>query len=392
MKIKGPPLPTLPKVSVEVTKTPSAPGPIPVPYPNVSGGSSFTPGSGVERRYSVRFMQGIENRLKLAGVSPEAAKELTQRLGSLGRSGIDREGPVLDTVLAGAHPKEGVELYGALASLGSIVTPGGFRVEANDEGSWTVHPPGADAFVLADVAGSAHALADGTKLLVEKGGSLVAQLADGASNALKSGESRRLAQLSLQFVLTANAIALSAVPGGGGQAGVESAKLFAMLPSLAEVAGAAGAAAAPVADAAREAASAAGARAGEAAHVARDVAQQAAPVAVAVGVAVATSVVTGVTFGAGAGAGPLLKAGVDAMLRGSEQAFSLLQGALSSAGRAAAPSRTCDPDAERALVLVAAGKNAARLDEAAGAIASLAKQVRGAPRATVMAALQALGH
>lgn len=166
MKIgfKPPSLPAVP----DLARTPSPAGPIPVPVPRVMQGiSSFT--GGVERRFSVQFMKGIEARLSMTGLPTAQVQDLTRRFGTMSRAELDREGRVVDTLLAGAHPREAMAVYGFLAKLGSLVTPGGYRVAPNIERSWTITPPEGDPVVLANRAGASMKLGDGSSLAVTQG-------------------------------------------------------------------------------------------------------------------------------------------------------------------------------------------------------------------------------
>ncbi len=134
--------------------------------------SSFAPGSGVERRYSMKFLQSIDQRMKLAGVPPELASALSRRFAAMSRSELDRDGRVVDNILASAHPQAGLEAYESQAKLSSVVTPGGFRVAPNAEKSWTVTPPKGEPFVFGAKGEKSKTLGDGTKLSLGKGGKL----------------------------------------------------------------------------------------------------------------------------------------------------------------------------------------------------------------------------
>lgn len=143
MKIGSKP-PSLPSLADVAVVPDGLTGGIPAPHPNVGNGrvpDSFTPGSGVERRYSVQFLKGLEGRLQLAGLGNEFASELKRHMSTLDRSGVDREGRVVDSLLTGAHPKESLHLYELTSKLTALVTPGGVRAEANRMGSWTIRPP-----------------------------------------------------------------------------------------------------------------------------------------------------------------------------------------------------------------------------------------------------------
>jgi hypothetical protein len=148
MKIRPPTHP--PQSIVDVAKVPapgSPTGSIPAPFPNVPS-STFSPANGVERRFSVRFLQGIEAKLQLAQVDPGLAKELVHRFKHMDRTGLDREGRVVERLLESGNPKQHLALYGLMAQLGSIVTPNGTSVAANEHGSWTIRPQGAEPFEL----------------------------------------------------------------------------------------------------------------------------------------------------------------------------------------------------------------------------------------------------
>ncbi|MBL8937864.1 MAG: hypothetical protein JNM69_25095 [Archangium sp.] len=131
-----------------------------MPFPNVPS-STFTPAPGAERRFSVRFLQGIEPRLSLAGVDPGLVKELGHRFKHMDRTGLDREGRIVDRLLESANPVHGMALYGLMAQLGSIVAPNGSSVSANAEGSWTVRPFGGEPFELPAKAGQRAELGGG---------------------------------------------------------------------------------------------------------------------------------------------------------------------------------------------------------------------------------------
>lgn len=79
--------------------------------------SSFAPGSGVDRRFSVKFLGGIDQRMKLAGVPTELASALSQRFASMSRSELDREGRVVDGILTSTQPSAGLEVYEHQARL-----------------------------------------------------------------------------------------------------------------------------------------------------------------------------------------------------------------------------------------------------------------------------------
>jgi hypothetical protein len=81
-----------------------------------------------------------------------------------------------------------------------------------------------------------------------------------------------------------------------------------------------------------------------------------------------------------------------ALLRAPTAEYSKLADALDLAGQSAAPSRTSDADAERAMLLAAIGRNADRLGDG-GVVANLvaaAARLRGARRADVITALRRL--
>lgn len=169
MKIGGnrPDLPLSPKAVANAVSTAAPALPTSPPTPRVlQGASTFT--GGVERRFSVQFMRGIESRLSMTGLSKGAVQDLTRRFGAMGRSELDVQGRVVDTILAGSHPKEGMAVYHFLSKLGSAVTPGGFRVAPNHEHSWTITPPQGEPFVLPDKKGAKLALADGALVQIRK--------------------------------------------------------------------------------------------------------------------------------------------------------------------------------------------------------------------------------
>lgn len=194
MKIGPPSLPKVPNL-VDVAKTPSSGGPIPIPVPNLPS-STFTPASGMERRFSVRFLQGIEPRLTLAGVDAGLVKELGHRFKHMDRTGLDREGRIVDRLLESANPAHGMALYGLMSQLGSIVAPNGSSVSANAEGSWTVRPFGGEPFELLAKAGQRADLGGGFSAITKDPNTL-----EVAGQSLNREMSERSMQRTSEFAI-----------------------------------------------------------------------------------------------------------------------------------------------------------------------------------------------
>ncbi len=194
MKIQPPSLGGAPKL-VDVVKTPSSNGPIPVPVPNLPS-SSFTPANGVERRFSVRFLQSVGAKLTLAGVDAPLVKDLSHRFKHMDRTGLDREGRVVERLLESANPKEAMALYGLMAQLGSIVAPNGSSVSANDAGSWTVRPHGGEPFELLAKAGQRAELGDGLTAKVKDSNTV-----EVAGQQLTRETSQRSHQRTMEFAI-----------------------------------------------------------------------------------------------------------------------------------------------------------------------------------------------
>ncbi len=194
MKIHPPSIGGAPKL-IDVVKTPSSGGTISVPIPNLPS-SSFTPANGVERRFSVRFLQSIGAKLTLAGVDAPLVKELAHRFAHMDRTGLDREGRVVERLLESANPKEGMALYGLMAQLGSIVAPNGSSVSANDAGSWTVRPRGGEPFELLAKAGQRAELGDGFTAKVKDSNTV-----EVAGQELSRESSQRSQQRSQEFAI-----------------------------------------------------------------------------------------------------------------------------------------------------------------------------------------------
>lgn len=194
MKI-GPPSLTKATNLIDVAKTPSSAGPIPVPLPNVPS-STFTPAAGAERRFSVRFLQGIEPRLTLAGVDAGLVKDLGHRFKHMDRTGLDREGRLVDRLLESANPAHAIALYGLMAQLGSLVAPNGSSVSANPEGSWTVRPFGGEPFELLAKAGQRADLGGGYSALTKDSNTV-----EVASQTLSRETSERMGQRSAEFAM-----------------------------------------------------------------------------------------------------------------------------------------------------------------------------------------------
>jgi hypothetical protein len=195
MKVR-PGLPPMPNV----VSTPTAGGAVPVPLPNVPlpnlSQSSFSPANGVERRFSVRFLQGVEAKLKLAGCDAGLTSELVHRFKHMDRTGLDREGRVIERLLESANPKQHLALYGLLARSASIVTPNGAAISANDQGSWTIRPPGKEPFELLDRPGLKADLGGGYSAVVTDQGTLTA-----AGEELSRETSSRTQERSTEFLL-----------------------------------------------------------------------------------------------------------------------------------------------------------------------------------------------
>jgi len=134
--------------------------------PNVDP-SSFSPASGPERRFSVRFLQGVGPKLTLAGVDQPLANELLHRFKHMDRTALDREGRIVERLLESANPRDSIALYGLMAQLGSVVAPNGSTVAANDHGSWTVRPSRGEPFELLPKAGELGDLGDGLRARVK---------------------------------------------------------------------------------------------------------------------------------------------------------------------------------------------------------------------------------
>ena len=194
MKIQPPSLGGVPKL-VDVVKTPSSGGTIPVPVPNLPS-SSFTPANGVERRFSVRFLQSVGAKLTLAGVDAPLVKDLSHRFKHMDRTGLDREGRIVERLLESANPKEAMALYGLMAQLGSIVAPNGSSVSANDAGSWTVRPRGGEPFELLAKAGQRAELGDGLTAKVKDSNTV-----EVAGQQLNRESSQRSQQRSQEFAI-----------------------------------------------------------------------------------------------------------------------------------------------------------------------------------------------
>lgn len=192
MKIQPPSIGSLPKL-VDVVKTPSSGGPIPVPVPNLPS-STFTPANCVERRFSVRFLQSVGAKLTLAGVDAPLVKDLSHRFKHMDRTGLDREGRVVERLLESANPKEAMALYGLMAQLGSIVAPNGASIAANHEGSWTVRPHGAEPFELLAKVGQTADLGDGLRAKVRDSNTL-----EVAGQELNRESSQRAQQRDQEF-------------------------------------------------------------------------------------------------------------------------------------------------------------------------------------------------
>lgn len=171
MKIKLKP-PTLPNSPVDVAKVPGMPVAIPAPLPNVSAGSTFAPAPGAERRFSVRFMNALPQKLQLANVPKDLGDKLQARFGSMNRSELDRFGRLAETLMATAKPAEALGMFEAFSSLHTAILPGGHRVEPNAEGSWTVTPKGKDPFELPNTLGASAKLDDQTHLAIDALGKL----------------------------------------------------------------------------------------------------------------------------------------------------------------------------------------------------------------------------
>lgn len=187
-----------PQSIVDVAKVPapgSPTGSIPAPVPNLPS-STFSPASGVERRFSVRFLQGIEARLQRAGANVDLMKDLVLRFKHMDRTALDREGRVVDRLLESGNPKEQLALYGLMAQVGSFVAPNGTSVAANDQGSWTIRPQGGEPFELLARPGLEADLGGGYSAVVKDEGTISA-----AGQELNRETSARSQERSTEFVL-----------------------------------------------------------------------------------------------------------------------------------------------------------------------------------------------
>ncbi|MBL8920837.1 MAG: hypothetical protein JNJ54_18380 [Myxococcaceae bacterium] len=196
MKIRSPT--SQPKSIVDVAKVPSPTSPtgsISAPVPNLPS-STFSPANGVERRFSVRFLQGIEARLQRAGANADLVKDLLHRFKHMDRTGLDREGRIVDRLLESGSPKEHLALYGLLAQRGSLVAPNGASVAANDQGSWTIRPPGGEPFELLAKPGLTADLGGGFSAVVKDEGTLEA-----AGQQLQLESSARAQERATEFAL-----------------------------------------------------------------------------------------------------------------------------------------------------------------------------------------------
>lgn len=144
----------------------------------------------------MRFLQGIEPRLSLAGVDPGLVKELGHRFKHMDRTGLDREGRIVDRLLESANPAHGMALYGLMAQLGSIVAPNGSTVSANAEGSWTVRPFGGEPFELLAKAGQRADLGGGYSALTRDSNTVVV-----ASEVLNREISERTGLRAAEFAI-----------------------------------------------------------------------------------------------------------------------------------------------------------------------------------------------
>ncbi|MFO0598683.1 MAG: hypothetical protein U0228_25480 [Myxococcaceae bacterium] len=419
MKISIKP-PSLPQVGVDIVKTPAAPAPIPVPFPNV-GGSSFTPASGMERRFSVRFMNALPQQLKLAKVPEQLASKLEARFGTMNRSELDVQGRVVEHLMQSQQPAHALGVFEAFSSMHTAILPGGHRVEPNLEGSWTVRPKGGEAFTLEDKAGASAKLPDGTQLQVKAKGLFEAagQVLDRAAAEFAQAvppEQLMKATMALNAML----VGIATNNGTAPKAAAEAVNAYA------DVAGSAARAAGKHAGAAHgvmgpsSAGLATGAK--DAALVAVGVASAAlAPTAAVVGataavVSAALTVVQNTPALMEAGA-VLLDAGglhdaAKSVRQGEGELSKLLQGpgistvlqlglctcavavavgkvgaapfklALDHAGRSATPSPRNDPDLERGLLWLKAAKQGG-----VDGLEAFAKQIRGQSRADLQGIL-----
>lgn len=402
MKITPKP-PALPNL-VDVTKTPAAPSSIPVPYPNAPA-SSFTPApGGFERRYSVRFLQSIPQRLAMAGVDGKQAEALMRRFHSMIRSELDREGRAIDGIMASSHPREGLAMYDLFARLGSAVTPGGFRVQPNIEKTWTITPPGADPFVFGAKGEKQLSLADGTALTAAGPGAL-----DVGGHVLALDLAARVGMVGVEVALNSMAITATVLTMGAAPvAGALAQALPAVIDALKREQGAGLEGTQHAMYFGVALASALTARATEAS------------------IGLASSVIATVAEGANGPAGALqdrlvgfraklteaLEAASERQESAASQAMTTittgvltivtnvggaqqrLAGLLGATSRCAAPSRRNDPEAERAAVLATIGAAAPAIahpptrDAALQALEALGDRLRGSRRDDAMAHLQ----
>lgn len=363
MKI-GPPSQLKAPNLIDVAKTPSSAGPIPVPVPNLPS-STFTPAPGTERRFSVRFLQGIEPRLTLAGVDPGLVKELGHRFKHMDRTGLDREGRIVDRLLESANPAHGMALYGLMAQLGSIVAPNGSSVSANAEGSWTVRPFGGEPFELLAKPGQRADLGGGYSALTKDSNTI-----EVAGQTLNREISERSSQRTMEFAVALGPASsmLAAARNPVPLAGVVG---WYLSQSLSDTLGAHARFFDQVGFTEGAAACTAGAK----------------------GTAVAADV-----FGmmASPATGSSLTSGcalmtLNAMPRPSHDAVMAL---LEKAGRSAAPSSRSDPLLEKAAMLTFVGKNPMlflqneqqRSEQGVTALSNFAAKIRGAAREVIVAA------
>lgn len=351
MKINVRP-PTLPSSPTEVrVPSPNAPAGLPVPVPNV-GGSSFQSVGQDERRYSVRFLNGIEPRLKLAGVSAEGAQEFKRLFAAMNRSTLDREGRVVDTILASSHPREGMALYGLLQRLGGAVTPGGFKVEPNAQKSWTVTPPQGEPFVFGAKGQKHLTLGDGTRLELQSPGKL--QVGD---QTIDRGRAERVAMLSATVMVVVVAAVATIVTFGAA-----APLIFALAAGLAHASGKGGV---PREELDRLVNGALGSKGG--------LAQLQQAQGDALGPAAQQSLAS-LLSGA---------AGISALLGGPAAVHDALHGLMGKAGKSAAPSRSSDPELEKAAALILGGGYVRELlnpklaDGALKKLSSFAQSIRG---------------
>jgi hypothetical protein len=178
----------------------------------------------------VRLLTGLEPKLKMAGLPQDFATQFHHRFAGASRSELDREGRVVESLLASAHPAQGVKLYDTLAKLQSHVTPGGFHVAANQHGSWTVTPPKEDPFVFAGKPGEKLALADGTKLSMASQGLMTLSHPTGEAH-LQESLSRGLTPRLTHGVLNAATVIMSALANHVPKPGGAIARALEHLPS-----------------------------------------------------------------------------------------------------------------------------------------------------------------